>query len=122
MFVRRMVASGVALWLTGTVLVRVAGHAVLPRPAAPEWIAWYAISLAAMAVVARIICGWARIPPADRLAAVAMLILPTLILDACTSLYFSRTFPNLPPETAGAFAGWMLICCGGAVLGVWRHR
>ncbi len=31
-------------------------------------------------------------------------------------------FPNMAPEAAGAFGGWMLWCCAGALVGVTVHR
>jgi hypothetical protein len=40
------------------------------------------------------------------------------MLDACSALFYPRVFPNLDPASAGAFGGWMLACCAGAILGV----
>jgi hypothetical protein len=52
--------------------------------------------------------------------AATLLILPTLLLDPFSCVFFTAMFPNLDPGAAGAFGGWMLICCGGGVAGVWR--
>jgi hypothetical protein len=52
--------------------------------------------------------------------AATLLILPTLVLDPFSCAFFSSMFPNLDPAAAGAFGGWMLICCGGGIAGVWR--
>jgi hypothetical protein len=45
------------------------------------------------------------------------LALPTLLLDKFSSVFFSSVFPNIAPEAAGIFGGWMLCCCAGALLG-----
>jgi hypothetical protein len=45
-------------------------------------------------------------------------ILPTLVLDPWACVFFSRVYPNLEPEAAGIFGGWMLVFCAGAVAGV----
>jgi hypothetical protein len=52
--------------------------------------------------------------------AATLLILPTLVLDPFSCAFFTTMFPNLDPASAGAFGGWMLICCGGGIVGVWR--
>ena len=46
------------------------------------------------------------------------LALPTLLFDPFSSAFFSAIFPNIAPEMAGVFGGWMLVCCAGALLGV----
>ncbi len=44
--------------------------------------------------------------------------LPTLLLDPFSSAFFPAVFPNMAPEVAGVFGGWMLWCCAGALVGV----
>lgn len=122
MFVRAVLASGLALWMIGTLILRLAGHLFLPSDSTPAWVALYLLGAVAMSVVARAIYLWAGIPAAEWRAAAAVLILPTLVLDAFTALFFVRAFPQLNPGVSGAFAGWMLICCAGAVLGAWVRR
>jgi hypothetical protein len=113
-----MLWIGIAVWLAGTLVLRVAGAALLPGRSLAAWSALYVGSAIAMAVFSRTLCAWARIPPAAQPSAVSALILPTLLLDAFSSLFYSHVFPNLDPASAGAFGGWMLVCCAGAVLGV----
>jgi len=33
------------------------------------------------------------------------------------SAFFPVVFPNMAPEAAGIFGGWMLCCCAGAAIG-----
>jgi hypothetical protein len=44
-------------------------------------------------------------------------MLPTLLLDPFSSAFFPAVFPNIAPEMAGVFGGWMLCSCAGALLG-----
>jgi hypothetical protein len=113
-----MFAIGIALWLGATVVLRAAGSAFVPGRSPSAWLSLYAVSAIAMAVFSGALCDWRRVAPADRPSAVTALILPTLILDPFSALFYSRVFPNLDPASAGAFGGWMLACCAGAVLGV----
>ena len=120
--VRRVFATGLALWLVGTVVLRFAGHVFLPAHSAAAWVTLYVLSALAITVVSRRVYQWAGIPAGEWLSAASVLILPTLVLDAFTSLFFVRVFPQLDPGVSGAFAGWMLICCAGAVLGARVRR
>jgi hypothetical protein len=55
-------------------------------------------------------------------AAVTLLMLPTLVLDPLSCVFFPRFFPGADASAAGIFGGWMLSFCGGAVAGVWVRR
>jgi len=111
----RPLIAGIILWLVGTIGIRLGGQFLL-RPGYA--LALYAISFALMAfLVPRILRG-----STDRRAAVTLLMLPTLTLDALACAFFTTVYPNVDPAAAGLFGGWMLICCGGAVAGVWLTR
>jgi hypothetical protein len=111
----RSLVAGIVLWLVGTIGIRLAGERLL-HPGHPlATLILYAVSFALMAfLVPRIVRG-------DR-AAVTLLMLPTLILDGLACVFFTAVYPNVDPAAAGLFGGWMLICCGGAVVGVWLRR
>jgi hypothetical protein len=71
----------------------------------------------AMMLLAFGILRWLDLEKKSRAVAISLLVLPTLILDPFSCAFFSSVFPNIDPAAAGAFGGWMLICCGGAVIG-----
>jgi uncharacterized protein DUF5367 len=116
---RVVVAAGFALWLLGTVLLRSAGHWWLPRDSAPAWVFLYLVSGVATSLIARAVYRRAGIPRQAWLSAASAFILPTLLLDAFTALFFASAFPQLDVRMSGAFGGWMLICSAGAVVGAW---
>lgn len=122
MIMRLVFATGFLLWLLGTVVLRLAGHLFLPHDSATAWVPLYVVSAVAMTVVSRGVYRWAGVPSGEWLSAASVLIVPTLVLDAFTSLFFARAFPQLDPGVSGAFGGWMLICCAGAVGGAWVRR
>jgi hypothetical protein len=102
----------------GTIGIRIAGQRLLHPDRPLATIALYTFSFAAMAFLApRVVSG-----SADRRVAVTLLMLPTLTLDALACVFFTTIYPNVAPAAAGIFGGWMLICCGGAVVGVWLAR
>ena len=112
----RVLVTGFALWLGGTLMLRCAGQYLL-HPDRPLAIAiLLAASLPLMALVARSVC--AKLPRAQWPRAGIFLVMPTLVLDTFSSVFFATVYPNLPAEAAGLFAGWILWCCAGALIGV----
>jgi hypothetical protein len=112
---------GFVLWAAGTAALRVAGHDIL-KPDNPASIAiLFAVSFPLMALVARRLCARKRLAPQEWPRAAILLCAPSLLLDPFSSAFFARAFPNLPAQAAGLFGGWILWCCGGALLGaLWR--
>lgn len=115
----RTIGTGILIWTGGTVGIRLAGHRLLRPGHAAQTVALYGISFALMAFLVPRICRRLRLARDLWPKAATLLILPTLVLDPFSCAFFTTIFPNLDPATAGAFGGWMLICCGGGVAGVW---
>lgn len=118
----RVLLAGILVWILGTVAIRWQGHRLLRPDAVPQTLILYGVSFVVMAWLARRICRWLRVEKGRWVEAATLLIFPTLTLDAFSCLFFSTVFPNVDPRAAGIFGGWMLICCGGAVTGVWLRR
>jgi hypothetical protein len=118
----RLLAAGLLLWGIGTLGLRFFGQYVL-RPAHP-WgvVRLFALSLPLMAWVVRRLCLRFRLPREEWLGGALAVALPTLVLDPFSSAFFPSVFPNIAPEMAGVFGGWMLFCCAGAFLGVLAAR
>jgi hypothetical protein len=110
---------GLLIWLAGTIAIRFTGRAILAPGRPAHTLVLYAVSFLVMAVVIPGICQLLRLERTRWFEAVALLILPTLLFDSLSCAFFSRIFPNIAPDAAGVFGGWMLVCCAGAVAGVW---
>lgn len=117
----RYLVRGLALWLGGTILLRLAPGRFLPTGGAAWILVLYVLTFALLfATLGR---GVARsLPPAEARLALISLVLPTLVLDAFSSAFFPSVFPNLPAAAAGVFGGWMLICCGGVLTAALAKR
>ena len=111
----RLFLSGLAIWFAATIALRFAGDRLL-RPDHPP-IVLFTISFPLMALLARGLCRRFHLPPQLWLVGAFSLALPTLLLDSFSSVFFSIVFPNIAPEMAGVFGGWMLWCCAGAITG-----
>jgi hypothetical protein len=117
MFNKRLFLYGLTIWVGATLALRVVGqHILRPGP----WVArvfLFALSFILMALLARRLCKSAGLPADQWLRGALALTLPTLLLDPFSSAFFHVVFPNMAPQVAGTFGGWMLICCAGALLG-----
>lgn len=111
----RLLFLGWAVWAAGTIVLRAAGHHLFPPSGSAGTVGLYAASLVGSGAFVAVLCRSLSLP-ADRWpTAAAIVVLPTLLLDAWTSAFFPVVFPNLPAQSAGLFAGWMLSCCAGAL-------
>ena len=118
----RLLLYGIAIWLGATVALRFAGQRLLHPDDPVRVFILFVVSFALTAWVARRLCSRFKLPPEAWPAGAISLLLPTLLLDPFSSAFFSTVFPNMSPESAGTFGGWMLICCAGALLGVMIRR
>ncbi len=113
---RRGLTIGFVIWLAATVVLRFAGQYLLH----PENLAAIVVLLAAsfplMGFVARRIC--LDVPREQWPVAGIGLVMPTLVLDSFSTVFFPLVYPNIPQQAAGLFGGWMLCCCAGALFGV----
>jgi Family of unknown function (DUF5367) len=114
---RHLFLVGLAIWLGATIALRFVGEHILPPG---HWLATlllFALGFTLMALLARRLCKASHLPADQWLGGAVSLALPTLLLDPFSSAFFSVVFPNIAPQVAGTFGGWMLICCAGALLG-----
>ena len=118
----RILLYGCAGWIAATIAVRFWGQHVLHPGNATGTVLLFASSFAVMAWLVRKLCRGLRLPLEQWPAAAVSLLLPTLLLDPFSSAFFPYVFPNITPEAAGIFGGWMLISCAGALVGAIARR
>ena len=109
---------GLGIWIAGTVTLRVAGNNFLHPGDGFGILLLFAISFPLTAWLVRRLCTRFVMRREDWPAGAVSVLLPTLLLDPFSSAFFPVVFPNIAPEAAGLFGGWMLWCCAGALLGV----
>jgi Family of unknown function (DUF5367) len=113
----RFFLTGLVIWALATLVLRVAGQYLLhPR----QWagtLLLFATSFPLMALLVRGFCRRFHLPREQWLTGAVWIALPTLLLDPFSSAFFPVVFPNMAPELAGTFGGWMLCCCAGGIAG-----
>jgi hypothetical protein len=115
---RRLFLWGIGIWLGATVALRFAGQYLLPPGRWGAMLVLFAVSFPLMALLARHLCCRFQLRREEWVRGAVSLALPTLLLDPFFSAFFPVVYPNMSPEVAGVFGGWMLWCCAGALVGV----
>jgi len=113
----RIALYGLAIWIAGTATLRVLGQRILHPGHWPGTLLLFAASFPLMTWLALRLCRRFGLKPAAYPSGAISLCLPTLLLDPFSSAFFPFVFPNIAPEVAGVFGGWMLWCCAGALVG-----
>jgi hypothetical protein len=108
---------GLGIWIGATVALRFAGHRILHPGDWTGTLILFAVSFPLMAWLVRRLCGRFQLRHEQWPAGAISIALPTLLLDPFSSAFFPVVFPNMAPEVAGVFGGWMLCCCAGAMVG-----
>lgn len=114
---QHLILYGFGIWAAGTIVLRLAGQHLLRPGGSAATLILFAISFPLMGLMVRRICTGFRLPQKQWLEAAFLIALPTLLLDPFSSAFFPVVFPNMAPEVAGVFGGWMLWCCAGALVG-----
>ena len=97
---------GFLIWLGATVALRLFGQYVFRDTSTQTAVILLAVSAPLMALLAWVIL---RNMEHRALAAIA-LVVPGMLFDTVTTIWFSRVFPNIRADAAGLFGGWLLFC------------
>lgn len=118
----RLFLCGFGIWICATVFLRIAGQRLLHPGDWKGTLILFAITFPAVAWLVRRLCRRFGLGRDHWLGGAVTLLLPTLLLDPFSSAFFPIVFPNMAPEAAGVFGGWMLWCCAAALVGVTAGR
>jgi len=119
---KRLVIVGFAIWLVATIALRIAGQWVLNPSRIWSVIALLAISGLLLFRLPRLLFSRFAIPREQRALGGIALVAPGMLLDAVSAIFFPSIFPNIRPDAAGLFGGWLLFCNVMALVGAatWR--
>jgi hypothetical protein len=101
-----MAVTGFLIWAAATIALRLAGQYVFGHV---PTLLLLLITLPVMIAVAIAVLQSYRLPEQRALAAIA-LVAPGMLLDTVSAIWFPLIFPNIRPDAAGAFGGWLLFC------------
>jgi hypothetical protein len=114
----RLIGNGFVIWLGATLALRFGGQHLLRPGGWKETLLLFAVTFPLIAWLVRRLCAQAGLPESEWLHGAMALLLPTLLLDPFSCAFFPLVFPNMSPQVAGLFGGWMLWCCAAGLIGV----
>ena len=103
---KRMVIIGFIIWAAATIALRLGGQYVFGRVPV---LLLLLITIPVMAFLAVVLLRRVTTTEQRALGAIA-LIVPGMLLDPISAIWFPLVFPNIRPDAAGAFGGWLLVC------------
>ena len=107
---KRLAFVGFAIWLAATIALRLIGQWIIHPRTAVGVVLLLTVSGVLMWRLPRGVFAWLRIARKDYALGAIALVAPGMLLDTVSAIWFTRAFPNLLPETAGLFGGWLLFC------------
>jgi hypothetical protein len=105
-----MLTVGFVIWLVATIALRLAGQRILNPDRPWSILVLLAISALLMYRLPRLLFRLFAIPPQDRALGGIALVAPGMLLDTVSAICFATVFPNMRPDVAGLFGGWLLLC------------
>ncbi len=102
---RFYVVYGFALWLVGTVALRLVGQYLF---AFPLVLLTFALTVPALTLVVLRIYAARRIEPSQRPLVAIALALPGMLLDILSVTFAATIFPDIPAAEHGLLAAWLL--------------
>jgi hypothetical protein len=112
---KRYLWIGLAVWLFATLAIRFGGGGIFPT--SPGLRFAILLVLTALVIGAAISLLVRQIPTRDRaLRAAVLVVLPGILLDTGSVLWFPAVFPNLPAGAGMPFAALLLWAYGIALL------
>jgi len=119
---KQIFVVGFAIWLAATIVLRLAGQWMLNPDRPVSIIALLAISGVLLYRLPRLLFVRFAIPAAHYALGGIALVAPGMFLDTISAICFSTIFPNIRPDAAGLFGGWLLLCNVAALAGAATYR
>jgi hypothetical protein len=107
---KRVFTVGLVIWLVATIALRLAGQRMFHPDRPWSVIALLAISALLMFLLPRWLFARFSISREQRALGGITLATPGMFLDTVSAICFSTVFPNIHPDAAGLFGGWLLFC------------
>jgi hypothetical protein len=107
---KRLAFAGFVIWLVATLALRAGGQWIITPDRAASIAVLLALSMPVMFALPRRLFARFSIAPEDYARGAIALVAPGMALDTISAIWFPWIFPNMRPDAAGFFGGWLLLC------------
>ncbi len=108
---------GFLVWLSATILFRVAGHYFFIVDNTWVMIGLYLLLIPSLGFVSTAVFNKFKLDNLESIKATAIMVLPGMLLDVLCIHFFEKVFPNMPEIYSKTFASWLMFAY--AVVLIW---
>lgn len=100
---------GFLVWLSATVLFRVAGQYFFIVDNALVLVGLYIILIPALGFISTSVFNKFKLGNLESIKSATIMVLPGMILDTLCIQFFEKLFPNMPEIYSKTFASWLMF-------------
>ncbi len=107
---KRLAFAGFVIWLVATLVLRAGGQWIITPDRAASIGVLLGLSTPVMFALPRRLFARFSIARNQYARGAIALVAPGMALDTISAIWFPWIFPNMRPDAAGLFGGWLLLC------------
>ncbi|ERJ59047.1 DUF5367 family protein [Sphingobacterium paucimobilis] len=100
---------GFMVWLSATVIFRVAGQHFFIAENTWVMIGLYLLLLPALGLLATTVFNKFKLDNLESVKSAAIMVLPGMLLDTVCIQFFEKVFPNMPESYSKTFGAWLMF-------------
>lgn len=100
---------GFLVWLSATVLFRVAGHHFFMVDNTLIMVVLYILLIPALGLISTSVFNKFKLDNLESVKSAAAMVLPGMLLDTLCVQFFEKIFPNMPEIYSKTFASWLMF-------------
>ncbi|WP_126972652.1 DUF5367 domain-containing protein [Gynurincola endophyticus] len=100
---------GFLVWLSATVLFRVAGQYFFIVGNPSVMVGLYIILIPALGFISTSVFNKFNLTHLESIKSAAIMVLPGMLLDTLCIQFFEKLFPNMPESYSKSFASWLMF-------------
>lgn len=100
---------GFLVWLSATILFRLAGQYFFRVDNALVLVALYMLLIPALGFMATSVFNKFKLGHLESIKSAAIMVLPGMLLDTLCIQFFEKLFPNMPEIYSKTFASWLMF-------------
>lgn len=121
------VIIGLAFWLAWTIVIRTVGHLFFLTGDTAVMVVLYVGGAVLLVFLARLLFWMMALLVQQVFLAATLMVMPGMVLDSLAVTFYPVVFPNMPPESAASYGGWLLLAYGAVLVGaltwpIGKHR
>lgn len=100
---------GFLVWLSATLLFRIAGHHFFIVDNAWVMIGLYLLLIPALGVLSTSLFNKFKLSSLESVKSAAIMVLPGMLMDTFCIQFFEKVFPNMPEIYSKSFGAWLMF-------------